>query len=111
MAYSHEGTPSVPRLQVRFTNATTSSIVHITFQLALLDANGYQHDYPDDLTFRNELEPGKRKNSIWTLHPESVDIHRAGQVVVVKQIDFLGGSSWSDDGSESCKFSVDFHAR
>lgn len=68
------------------------------------------HDYPDDLTFRNVLEPDQEKISIWTLHPGSVDIHRAGQLVVLKLVSFAEGTSWYD-GSECCKFSVDFHSR
>jgi hypothetical protein len=111
LAYSHEGNPSIPRLQIRFANASTNSIAHVTFQLALLDDGGYPHDYPDDLTSHSPLEPGKRKNSAWTLRPESVDIHRSGEVLVVKRVDFADRTSWHDDGSQSCKLAVDFHAR
>jgi hypothetical protein len=111
LAYSHQGNPSLPRLQVRFTNASRNSIAKVVFQLSLLDSSGYLHDYPDNLTFNAGLGQGKKGISNWTLHPESVDIHRAGEVVVVKKVAFMAGNQWADDGSQSCKFVVDFHAR
>jgi hypothetical protein len=111
LTYSHEGNPSVPRLEIRFTNAGPQPIARVVFQLALLDGSGYSHEYPDDLTSNAELEPRKEKVSNWTLQPQSIDIHRAGETVVVKKVSFAEGNPWSDDGSESCKFVVDFHAR
>jgi hypothetical protein len=29
----------------------------------------------------------------------------------VKKVEFIDATSWIDDGSESCVFTVDFHAR
>ena len=69
------------------------------------------HPYPDDLTYRDGLEAGKKKVFIWDLASESVDIHRAGETVVVKKIEFIDASDWIDDGSEACVYKVDFHAR
>jgi hypothetical protein len=111
LTYSHQGNPSIPRLEVRFTNAGPQPIARVVFQLALLDNSGYSREYPDDLTSHVELEPGKEKVSNWILQSQSVDIHRAGETVVVKKVSFAEGKPWSDDGSESCKFVVDFHAR
>lgn len=111
LGYSHQGNPSLPRLQVRFTNVGKDSIAKVIFQLSLLDSAGYLHDYPNDLTFNEGVGQGKKGISNWTLHPESVDIHRAGEVVVVKRVAFVGGNRWADDGSQTCKFVVDFHAR
>lgn len=110
LSYSHEGNPSVPRLEIRFTNAGSQPIARVVFQLSVLDSLGYLHDYPDDLTSRPQLDPGKKKVSNWTLQPQLVDIHRAGETVLVKKVEFAEGNPWKDDGSESCKFVVDFHA-
>jgi len=47
----------------------------------------------------------------WELASESVDIHRTGETVVVKKVEFSDTAGWIDDGSETCAFKVDFHAR
>ena len=111
LAYSHEGNPSVPRLQVRFTNASQRKIEKTIFQLSLLNTAGYPNEYPDDLTSQFDLDPGKRKVSNWTLDRQYVDIHRSGEILLLKKVEFGEGLPWLDDGSESCKFVVDFHAR
>ena len=111
LSYNHQGAPSKPQLRVEFGNFGGKHISNIRFALSLLDAGGYPHPYPDDLTYRDGLEAGKKKVFIWDLASESVDIHRAGETVVVKKIEFIDASDWIDDGSEACVYNVDFHAR
>jgi hypothetical protein len=111
LSYSHQGGPSVPRLTIRFNNDSGKRIAKVAFNLALLDSGGYPHEYPDDLEFGGGLEAGMRRTHAWNLKAESVDIHRAGEIVTVQRISFDDTTTWADDGTESCKFTVDFHAR
>jgi hypothetical protein len=111
LSYNHQGGESKPQLRVEFGNFAGKQISNITFSLSVLDADGYPRPYPDDLTYREGLETGKRKVFIWDLAPETVDIHRAGETVVVKKVEFSDTTGWIDDGSESCVFTVDFHAK
>jgi hypothetical protein len=57
------------------------------------------------------LETGKSKVFMWDLAFESVDIHRAGETVVVQRVEFADNTKWVDDDSESCMLKVDFHAK
>jgi len=111
LSYNHQGGVSKPQLTIEFDNRAGKQISKITYNLLLLGEGGYPHPYPEDLTYREGLETGKRKVYIWDLASESVDIHRTGETVVVKKVEFIDATSWIDDGSESCVFTVDFHAR
>jgi hypothetical protein len=111
LSYSHQGSPSVPRLTIRFNNNSGKRIAKVTFSLALLDSGGYPRQYPDDLEFSGGLEAGMRRAHAWNLQAASVDIHRAGETVAVQRIGFDDTTTWTDDGSESCKFTVDFHPK
>jgi hypothetical protein len=111
LSYNHQGGPSKPQLRIEFGNRAGKPITKITFSLAVLDAGGYPYPYPDDLMYRDGLEVGKRKMFAWELASESVDIHRTGETVVVKRVEFSDTAGWIDDGSESCAFKVDFHPR
>jgi hypothetical protein len=111
LSYNHQGRESKPQLTIGFGNFSAKQITAITFILSVLDGGGYPHLYPDDLTYRESLESGKRKEFLWELPYRAVDIHRTGEMVVVKQVQFADRTSWIDDGSESCAYTVDFHAR
>jgi len=111
LSYNHQGGPSRPQLKVEFGNHAGKEISNVTFSLSVLDAGGYPHPYADDLIYRDGLESGKKRVFIWDLASESVDIHRAGETLVVKKVEFIDTTGWVDDGSESCAFKVDFHAR
>lgn len=111
LSYNHQGGPSKPQLKVEFGNYAEKTITSVTFSLSVLDAGGNAHPYPDDLTYRDGLETGKKKVFTWDLSPENVDIHRTGESLVVKEVGFAGATGWIDDGSESCVFTVDYHAR
>ena len=109
--YNHEGGKSKPQLSVEFGNATGKAITTVTFSLSVLDSAGYPHPYPEDLEYRDGLETTKQKTFTWNLAPESVDIHRAGETVLVREVEFADATGWKDDGSESCVLTVDFHPR
>ena len=111
LSYNHQGGESKLQLRVEFDNNAGKQISKITFSLSVLDAGGNAHPYPDDLTYQEGLESGKKKVFIWDLTPENVDIHRSGETVVVKEVRFIDTPAWIDDGSESCAFAVDYHAR
>jgi hypothetical protein len=116
LSYNHQGGQSKPELKVSFGNDSSKQVSTVIFSLSLLDSGGYPHPYPDDLTYRDGVEAGKEKVFTWELAPESVDMHRTGEAVVVLKVEFAGTSgqypaSWTDDGSESCKLTVDYHAR
>jgi hypothetical protein len=111
LSYNHQGGGSKPQLTIEFDSHTDKQISIITFNLSVLGEGGYPHPYPDDLTYLEGLEPGKRKVYIWDLASEAVDIHRTGETVVVKKVEFIDTTNWIDDGSEFCVFTVDFHAR
>ncbi|MGA2674054.1 MAG: hypothetical protein ABSE99_12580 [Terracidiphilus sp.] len=111
LSYNHQGGQSKPQLRVRFSNDAGKQISTVTFSLSLLDSGGSPRPYPDNLKYSAGLEPTKKKVFTWDLATESVDIHRTGETVVVQEIDFADATVWKDDGSESCAFSVDFHAR
>ncbi|MGP8260032.1 MAG: hypothetical protein ACLQM6_08790 [Acidobacteriaceae bacterium] len=111
LSYNHQGGESKPQLRVEFVNHAGKKISNVTFGLSVLDASGNARPYPDDLTYRDGLEIRKTKTFIWKLDPESVDIHRSGETVVVKKVGFIDTPDWIDDGSESCAFTVDYHAR
>ncbi|MGD0938422.1 MAG: hypothetical protein ABR905_01835 [Terracidiphilus sp.] len=111
LSYNHQGGESKPQLRVEFSNDAGKQISQITLDLYLLDAGGNPQPYPDELTYQDGLGIGKKKSFLWDLARESVDIHRTGETVVVKKVEFINGKDWIDDGSESCAFTVDFHAR
>ena len=111
LSYNHQGETSKHQLRVEFDNHSGKHISKIAFSLSLLDVGGYPHPYPDDLMYGNGLEIGKTKAFTWELASESVDIHRTGETVVVSKVEFSDTVSWIDDGSETCAFKVDFHAR
>jgi hypothetical protein len=111
LSYNHQGGQSKPQLRVEFDNAAGKGITTVTFSLSVLDPAGYPHPYPDDIVYRDGLEAGKQKTFTWSLAQESVDIHRAGETVLVQEVEFADATSWKDDGSESCVLTVDFHPR
>ena len=109
--YNHQGGQSKPQLRVIFDNGAGKAISAVTFNLSVLDSGGYPRPYPEDLTYRDGLDAGKRKEFTWILSPESVDIHRTGETVSVQEIDFADNTTWKNDGSDSCELTVDFHPR
>jgi hypothetical protein len=111
LSYSHAGGESKPQLGVIFTNHARERVATATFSLSLLDSGGYPHPYPDDLIYREGLDPGKQKDFVWDLAPDAVDIHRTGEAVILQEIKFDDATGWKDDGSESCALTVDYHAR
>ena len=111
LSYDHRGGESKPQLKVEFGNYAGKRISTVTFSLSVLDGGGYPHPYPNNLRYLDGLESGKKKAFTWDLASESVDIHRAGETVAVLEVEFVGTESWIDDGSQSCAFKVDFHAR
>jgi hypothetical protein len=111
LSYAHQGGESKPQLRVNFDNAADKKIAKVTFSLSVLDPDGYPRPYPEDLAYSDGLEAGKQRIFTWYLAQESVDIHRAGETVVVREVKFSDNTSWKDDGSESCALTVDFHAR
>lgn len=111
LSYNHEGGRSVPQLKVWFENGAGKPISTVTFSVALLDSGGYPRLYPHNLKFRGGLESGKKRESRWELGADSVDIHGTGETVTAQRIEFADGSAWSNDGSESCTLTVDFHSK
>lgn len=111
LGYSHAGGQSKPQLQLQFGNRADRRIGTATFELWLLAEGGYPHQYPDDLVYRDGLDPHKRKNFTWDLTPEAVDIHRTGESLVLHGVEFADGTAWKDDGSESCVLTIDYHPR
>lgn len=111
LSYNHAGGESKPKLRVEFGNHTDRQILTITFSLSLLDSIGNPQPYQDDLTYQDGLESGKKKTFVWDLDRDAVDIHRTGETLVLKKVEFVGSASWIDDGSESCDLTVDFHAK
>jgi len=111
LTYNHNGGKSTPQLQVKFANDTGVELAKATFQLSVLDAAGYPQIYANDFEFRGALAPRKSKISSWDLDANSVDIHRTGETVLLKSVTFADGNGWADDGSETCRMTVDFHAQ
>ncbi|MGA2889409.1 MAG: hypothetical protein ABSE51_15280 [Terracidiphilus sp.] len=111
LSYNHQGGQSKPQLRVRFENEAGKQISAVTFRLSVLDSGGYPRPYPNELTYSDGLETGKSKVFMWDLAFESVDIHRAGETVVVQRVEFADNTKWVDDDSESCMLKVDFHAK
>ena len=111
LSYNHEGGQSKPQLRVKFDNAAGKRITKVTFSLSVLESSGYPQPYPEDLVYRDGLEAGKQKIFAWSLAPESIDIHHAGETVLVLEVEFADATRWKDDGSESCVLTVDFHPR
>jgi hypothetical protein len=111
LSYSHQGGMSKPQLTIEFDNHAGKQISKITFNLLVLDEGGNPHPYPDDLMYQDGLETGKRKVYNWDLASEAVNIHRTGETAFVEKVEFIDTTSWIDDGSESCVFTVDYHAR
>lgn len=109
LAYNHEGGRSVPQLKVWFENHAGKQISTVIFSLSVLDSGGYPRPYPHNLKSHASLDSGKKKESTWELTAESVDIHGTGETVAVTKIEFADASTWTDDGSESCALTVDFH--
>jgi len=110
--YSHQGGQSKPELTISFGNDAGKRISSVAFSLSMLDSSGDPQPYPADLKYSDVLDAGKKRVFVWELAPESVDIHHAGETVVVKKVEFdHPGAAWKDDGSESCKLTVDYHAR
>lgn len=111
LSYRHQGGPSTPQLAAMLGNRAGKRIASARFELSLLNASGDPHTYPEDLVYRRGLAMDKRINYVWTLAPESVDIHRTGEALVLLEVQFDDQTSWKDDGSESCGYGVDYHAQ
>lgn len=109
--YNHQGGQSMPQLSATLSNRAGKRIASATFDLSLLDSSGAPHDYPQPLTYSDGLDAGRTKTKQWDLDPESVDIHRTGEVLLLREVEFEDGTSWKDDGSESCSLIVDYHGR
>jgi hypothetical protein len=111
LSYSHQGEPSQPQIKVWFENSANKPIVAITFSLLILNSSGDSHPYPDELSYVDDIDTGEKKVFQWKLTPELVDIHRAGETVVVEEVEFASAASWKDDGLQSCALKVDYQAR
>jgi hypothetical protein len=111
LAYNHAGGHSIPQLRISFGNAARKRISTVSFNLSVVGASGDEHAYPDDLKYSDGVEAGKKKVFTWDLIPQEVDIHRAGERVMVQRVEFDDAPAWVDDGSESCVFKVDFQAK
>jgi len=111
LSYRHQGGQSTPQLAAMLGNRAGKRIASARFQLSLLDPDGYPHSYPEELVYGKGLDVDKRRNYFWTLASESVDMHRTGEALVLLEVVFDDQSSWKDDGSESCGYGVDYHAR
>lgn len=111
LTYSHVGGQSKPQLGAIFANHAEKHVAAITFSLSQLDSAGSPHPYPDDLIYRGGLSTGKQKHFTWDLSPEAVDLHRTGELLLVRAVRYDDATEWKDDGSESCSFTVDYHAR
>ncbi len=111
LSYRHQGGQSTPQLTAMLGNRAGKRIASARFQLSVLDPNGSPNSYPEDLIYSKGLDVDKRRNYAWSLAPESVDIHRTGEALVLLEVTFDDQSSWKDDGSESCGYGVDYHAR
>jgi hypothetical protein len=96
---------------VWFENQAGKQVSTVTFSLSVLDSGGYRRPYPHSLKSHASLDSGKKKESAWELTAESVDIHGTGETVAVTKIEFADASTWTDDGSESCALTVDFHPK
>jgi hypothetical protein len=111
LSYTHQGVPSKPQLKLWFGSATAKPISTVAFSLSLLDSGGYPHLYPDNPTYRDGLQAGQRKLFVWDLAPDSVDIHRTGEVVVLQEVKFKDATNWANDDTDNCLLKVDYHAR
>jgi hypothetical protein len=111
LGYGHQGGQSKPQLTAMLGNRTEKRVARARFRLSVLDPSGYANPYPQDLTFDQGLDVHMRRRHIWSLEPESVNIHRTGQSLVLLSVEFDDRTAWKDDGSESCVVTVDYHAR
>ncbi|MGD0098488.1 MAG: hypothetical protein ABSB60_18550 [Terracidiphilus sp.] len=111
LSYNHQGGESKPQLGMEFESYSDKRISNIVFTLLILDAFGNAHPYPDDLTYPQDLEPGKKAAFVWDLESAAVDIHRTGETLVVKKVGFIDATSWNDGGLGVCGYTVDYHAR
>jgi len=109
LGYNHEGGQSKPQLRVNFANQAGKEISTVTFSLSVLDSAGSPREYSDDLVYRDGLGVGKTKLFAWDLTPESIDIHRTGETVLLQKVEFSDSTVWTDDGSQSCVLTVDYH--
>ena len=112
LRYNHAGGESVPQVKLAFVNRTDKTIGAMTFSLSILDSEGNPHPYFQNLTYRRDVPPGPQQRShTWTLDTSNVDMHHTGENMTLLEVDFGDGSSWKDDGSESCTLLVDFHPK
>ena len=111
LAYNHAGGHSIPELRVRFGNTAGKRVMTVKFALSVVSPGDDTRLYPNELEYSDGLEIGTKKVFTWDLVPELVDMHRTGEVVFVQRVEFADATAWVDDGSESCAFKEDFHAR
>jgi hypothetical protein len=109
LTYTHQGGRSMPTVTAMLGNRAGKRIVSARFRLSVLDTNGYPHSYPEDLVYQKGLDAGMQRHFAWALDPQSVDIHRAGEELVLLEVAFDDQTRWKDDGSESCGSAVDYH--
>jgi hypothetical protein len=111
LSYNHQDGQSRPQLTSKFVNETKKQVLAITFSLFVLDSSEAPRPYPDDLTYSEKLDPGQKKMFTWDLSSESIDMHRTGESLILEKVEFADNTLWRDDGSESCAYTVDFHAK
>jgi hypothetical protein len=96
-----------PSVSVHFVNQTEKRLIAIKLGLAGYDASRDRHDFPEEYAVAVNLKPQKEAKPIWQVR--DVDFSQEitdGMRVYVEKLIFFDGTTWKDDGSQSCSLAI-----
>lgn len=94
---------STPMVELAFTNETKKKIDRAKFGLIVIEVDNSQTPYDKALNFTAGADPGKVVSADWALQMDKIHIEHYGETVYLMSADFADGTTWKDDGNQSCR--------
>jgi hypothetical protein len=89
-------------IAVRYKNDSDKTLAGIKFAANSIDATLDKHLLPETHSGKSGLKPGKEESGSWKNIWDDDDVDRPQIEVFVVKVLFSDGTTWTDDGSQSC---------
>jgi hypothetical protein len=100
------------RVSVHLVNQTEKRVIAIKVGFDGFDAALDKHEFPETFASAVSLRPEREAKPIWRVEDETFARNIASGVrVYLLKLMFADGSTWSDDGSQSCSLSISGRAK
>jgi hypothetical protein len=94
-------------VSVHFVNQTDKRLIAVKVAIAGYDAAWDKHDFPEEYSVAVNLKPQKEAGPVWRIQKDQFALDTAGGAIVsLEKLVFSDGSTWRDDGTESCSLSI-----